>query len=65
MTGQVSILVAVAVLLVALAVLGWLPAQRDRSFVCGSCRRPTSTRSRHYDYYRDQRDASLGLRAQR
>jgi ABC transporter substrate binding protein (PQQ-dependent alcohol dehydrogenase system) len=64
MTGQVRrSRLAVAVLLVALAVLGWLPAQAQDALLR---LRLLSTTDIHtyvvdYDYYRDQRDASLGL----
>jgi 2',3'-cyclic-nucleotide 2'-phosphodiesterase/3'-nucleotidase len=63
MTGQVRrSRLAVAVLLVALAVLGWLPAQAQDALRL----RLLSTTDIHtyvvdYDYYRDQHDASLGL----
>jgi 2',3'-cyclic-nucleotide 2'-phosphodiesterase/3'-nucleotidase len=64
MTGQVRrSRLAVTVLLVALAVLGWLPAQAQDALLR---LRLLSTTDIHtyvvdYDYYRDQRDASLGL----
>ena len=64
MTGQVRrSRLAVAVLLVALAVLAWLPAQAQDALLR---LRLLSTTDIHtyvvdYDYYRDQRDASLGL----
>src|SRR5215510_11898900 len=64
MTGQVRrSRLAVTVLLVALAVLGWLPAQAQDALLR---LRLLSTTDIHtyivdYDYYRDQRDTSLGL----
>jgi 2',3'-cyclic-nucleotide 2'-phosphodiesterase/3'-nucleotidase len=64
MTGQVRrSRLAVTVFLVALAVLGCLPAQAQDAFLR---LRLLSTTDIHtyvvdYDYYRDQRDASLGL----
>jgi len=64
MTGHVRrVRLAVTIALVALAVLGWLPAQAQDAALR---LRLLSTTDIHthivdYDYYRDQRDASLGL----
>jgi 2',3'-cyclic-nucleotide 2'-phosphodiesterase (5'-nucleotidase family) len=64
MTGHVRrVRLVVTIALVALAVLGWLPAQAQDAALR---LRLLSTTDIHthivdYDYYRDQRDASLGL----